>query len=98
MMVTYVALVNWTDQGIKTVKDTAKRAEDVRKLVERMGGRMVVLYWTQGRYDLVGIFEGPDEETANAMFLAIGMNGAVRTETLRAFTAEEVQRMVDKLP
>jgi uncharacterized protein with GYD domain len=58
----------------------------------------VALYWTQGRYDLAGIFEGPDEETANAMFLAIGMNGAVRTETLRAFTAEEVQRITDKLP
>ena len=97
-MVTYVALVNWTDQGIKNVKDTVKRAEDVRKLVERMGGQTTALYWTQGRYDLVGIFEAPDEETANALFLAIGMNGAVRTETLRAFSAEEVQRMIDKLP
>ena len=97
-MVTYVVLVNWTDQGIKDVKDTVKRAGDVRRLSERLGGSLTTLYWTQGSYDLVGILEAPDEETANAIGLAIGMAGSVRTDTLRAFSAEEMQRILDKLP
>ena len=97
-MVTYVLLVKWTEQGIKNVKDTVKRAEDVRKLGERLGGNLVTIYWTQGRYDLVGILEAPDEQTANAISLAIGMSGNVRTDTLRAFSASEMQSIIDKLP
>lgn len=97
-MVTYVLLVNWTEQGIKTVKDTVKRSEDVRKLAERLGGRMVTILWTQGQYDLVGIYEAPDEESANAFAIALGMSGNVRTNSLRAHSAEEMQRILDKLP
>ncbi len=97
-MVTYALLINWTEQGIKNVKDTVKRAEDVRKLSERMGGRLSSLYWTQGSYDLVGILEAPDEETANAIAIASGMSGSVRTQTLRAYSAEEMQKVLDKLP
>ncbi len=97
-MVTYVVLVNWTEQGIKTVKDTVKRVEDVRKLAERLGGTMTTILWTQGQYDLVAIYEAPDEESANAFALAIGMVGNVRTNTLRAHSAEEMQKILDKLP
>lgn len=97
-MVTYVLLVKWTEQGIKNVKDTVKRSEDVRKLAERLGGRMVTILWTQGQYDLVGIYEAPDEESANAFALALGMSGNVRTNSLRAHSAEEMQRILDKLP
>ena len=97
-MVTYVTLVNWTESGIKNVKDTVKRAEDVKKLAEKLGARVTTLLWTQGRYDLVAIFEAPDESTANAFAIAVGMAGSTRTETLRAFSMDEMQRILDKLP
>ena len=93
----YVILVNWTDQGARTVTETTQRADQVRQMVERMGGRLEALYWTQGRHDLVGIMDAPDEETAAAVGLRAGMAGAVRTETLRAFDAEEMGRILAKL-
>lgn len=96
-MAAYVSLVNWTDQGIHNVKDTLTRAQQVQQLVERMGGKMT-LYWTTGRYDLVAVLDFADEETANAAALTIGSQGSVRTETLRAFTAEEMQRILQKMP
>jgi uncharacterized protein with GYD domain len=95
-MLRYVALVNWTDQGIRNVKESTKRAEQTRQMVEQMGGRMT-LYWTQGRYDMVAIIEAPDEETASAMALRIGSAGNVRSETMRAFDATEMGRILGKL-
>ena len=96
-MAKYVVLVNWTDQGIRNVTETTQRAQHVRQMVEQMGGRMDTLLWTQGRYDLVGIMEVSDEETAAAFGLRVGTQGAVRTETLRAFDAEEMGRILGKL-
>jgi uncharacterized protein with GYD domain len=92
----YVVLVNWTDQGIKAVKDTVQRAEQVGQLVQKNGGQME-LFWTQGRYDLVGIMDLPDDETFAAVSLQIGMIGAVRTESLRAFTADEMSAVLQRL-
>lgn len=93
----YVILVNWTDQGVRNVTETTQRAERVRQMIEQMGGRMDALYWTQGRYDIVGIMEAPDAETAAAIGLRVGATGAVRTETLRAFDAEEMGRILSKV-
>ena len=93
----YVILVDWTEQGARTVADTIQRAEQVTQMVGQMGGRMEALYWTQGRHDLVGIMEAPDEETAAAVGLRAGLAGAVRTETLRAFDAEEMGRILAKV-
>ena len=93
----YVVLVNWTEQGAQSVKETTRRAEQVKQMVEQMGGRMDTLLWTQGRYDLVGIMEAPDEETAAAVGLRVGRQGAVRTETLRAYDAEEMGRILSKV-
>ncbi len=98
VMPTYVGLYTWTDQGIRNVKDTVKRVEEARAAFEKSGARVIAIYWTQGRYDLVSIAEFPDEETASAGALALGMAGNVHTETLRAFSAEEIQRVLDKLP
>ena len=96
-MAKYVVLVNWTEQGIRDVKATTQRAEQVRQVIEQMGGRLVSLLWTQGRYDLVGVIEAPDDETVAAIGLRVGMTGATRTETLRAFDAEEMGRILQKL-
>ena len=93
----YVVLVDWTDQGARSVTETTQRAEHVTQMVAQMGGRMEALYWTQGRYDLIGLVDVPDEETAAAVGLRVGMTGTVRTETLRAFDAEEMGRILDKV-
>ena len=93
----YVVLGSWTDQGIRNAKETVQRADQVRQMVDQMGGRMDTIYWTQGRYDLVAVMEAPDEETATAMMLRVGGAGNVRTETLRAFDAGEMGRILQKL-
>lgn len=93
----YVTLVSWTDQGVRDVKETVRRAEQVRELVRQMSGDMHTLYWTQGRYDLIAITEAPDDETMAAISLRIGSTGSVRTEVLRAFDAAEMGRVLAKL-
>jgi uncharacterized protein with GYD domain len=74
-----------------------QRSEEGRALVERVGARVVGWWWTQGAYDMVIVLEAPDDETASALALSMAMAGNVRTETMRAYTAEEMQRIVDKL-
>jgi len=97
-MPTYVSLIKWTEEGVKDVKETVKRAEKSTALVEKFGGRFVNLVWTQGTYDLVCITEFADEDSAQACLLTIAKDGNVRTETLRAFSAQEMQRILDKIP
>ena len=97
-MPTYATLFRWTDQGIRAARDTVSRYEQARQGIEQGGGRLISFYWTQGTYDGLAILEWPDEETATAFLLALGMQGNVRTETLRAFTAEEMQRILQKVP
>ena len=96
-MAKYVILVNWTEQGIRDVKQTQDRAQHVRQLAQQLGGKVDELLWTLGRYDLVAIADMPDDETAALMGLRIGGMGSVRTETLRAFTADEMGAIVGKL-
>lgn len=96
-MSTYVSLFKFTDQGIKNVKGTLDRAQQARAAMEKAGGRMTAIYWTQGRYDLVAISEWPDEEAATAFLLQLGMAGNVRTETLRAFDEPTMQRVLAKV-
>ncbi len=93
----YVILVNWTEQGVQSVPETTQRAAQVRQMIEQMGGRMDTLLWTQGRYDLVAVTEAPDAAAAAAATLRIGSQGAVRTEVLRAFDAEEMGRILARL-
>jgi uncharacterized protein with GYD domain len=97
-MVTYVSLINWTEQGIKHVKDTVKRSEASAKLAEQMGGRITTVLWTQGPYDMIIISESPDEESAQAAILALASLGNVKTLTLRAFSAAEMTSILQKLP
>lgn len=96
-MATYVALMKFSEQGMKSAKDTVQRAHQFRADLERRGCRFVSEYWTQGRYDIVETFEAPDEQTAMAALLALGSLGNVRTETLRAFDEAEVNAIIQKM-
>jgi uncharacterized protein with GYD domain len=93
----YVVLIKWTDQGIRNLKESPKRAEAARKLAESEGGKLT-LFYTMGRYDLVGIGEAKDDDTMNRVLLRIGTLGNVRTETLKAMTEADAAKMIGKLP
>jgi uncharacterized protein with GYD domain len=95
-MPTYVSLIHWTDQGIKNYKDTTTRAADFTKLVESSGGRIRDLLWTVGEYDIVTVVEFPDDETATAALLQVGSLGSIRSNTMRAFSADEMATIVGK--
>ena len=96
-MATYIVLSSFTDQGIRSVKDTTKRADAVRELAGKMGAEVKSIYWTIGQYDVVVTFEAPNDETITALSLAIAAQGNVRTQTLRAFSKEEVTGILGKL-
>ncbi|GGQ94204.1 GYD domain-containing protein [Streptomyces aurantiogriseus] len=95
-MPTYVTLLNWTDQGIRNYKDTPKRAEAFAAATQKLGAKLLNLYWTVGSYDLVAVVEAPDDETATAALLQLGGVGNVRTTTMRAFDREEMDRIIAK--
>ena len=95
-MPTYVSLVNWTDQGIKHYRDSVRRAEDYRVLVEKSGGQVRQLVWTLGEYDLVVVTDFPDDETATAVVLQTVAGGNVRTTTLKAFDAEQMTAIIQR--
>ena len=95
-MPTYVSLIHWTDLGIKNYKDTTSRAEDFTKLVENKGGRVRELLWTVGEYDLVAVADFPDDETGTAALLQVGSLGNVRSNTMRAFNADEMTAIIGK--
>ncbi len=92
----YVVLYRFTDQGLKTIKDTVKRAQDTRKANEARGFKVIGTYWTQGQYDIVSIIEAPDEESMNAGLFNIAGAGNVHSETLRAYDENEMTRALAK--
>ena len=96
-MAVYVILYRFTEQGAKSVADTVTRARQAIAAAEKAGGKIVELFWTQGQYDLVGIGEWPTDEAAIAFNLSISKLGFVRTETLRAFRAEEMEKILKKV-
>ena len=96
-MATYIALSSFTDQGIRNVKDSTKRADAVKDAAKKFGASMTQIYWTLGHYDLVAVIEAPDDKSATAFALAIGAAGNVRTETLRAFNREEMNGILAKM-
>jgi uncharacterized protein with GYD domain len=96
-MATYIVLSSFTDQGVRNVKDTTKRADAVRELAKKFGATAKEIFWTLGRYDVVAIFEAPDDASMTALGLALGAAGNVRTQTLRAFSREEMNGVLAKL-
>lgn len=96
-MSTYIVLGNFTDQGIRSVKDTTKRARAVREAATKFGASIKNLYWTLGRYDVVTVVDAPDDESLAGLLFSIGSLGNVRTQSLKAFEADEVERILGKL-
>jgi len=95
-MPTYVTLSRFTDQGIQSIKDTTKRAEAFKKAASNSGVTVKEILWTQGQYDLVTIIEAPNEIAAAALGVSVAKLGNIRSETLRAFTQSEMERILDK--
>lgn len=95
-MATFISLVNWTEQGISTFKDTPKRVDAVKEIMGKHGATFKDMYWTLGAYDVVAVIEAPDDESATAALLEIGALGNVRTTTLRAFNRTEFESILKK--
>jgi uncharacterized protein with GYD domain len=89
--------MNWTDQGIKNVKDTVKRAKSFEGAIEKAGGKSLGLYYTIGRYDFVAIVEAPNDEAIASVLYNTGSLGNVHTETLKAFSTDEAANIIEKL-
>jgi uncharacterized protein with GYD domain len=96
-MAHYVLLTNFTDQGAKAVRDTVKRADAFRQMAEKSGAKVHALFWTLGQHDVVAVAEAPNDEAATALSLSLAALGNVRTQTMRAFSAEEMQAVISKM-
>jgi uncharacterized protein with GYD domain len=96
-MATYILLASYTEQGIKGIKDTVKRTEGVKELAKKAGCTMKESYWTLGAYDVVALFEAPDDETMTAFSLSVAKLGNVKTQTLRAFSGKEMSDILAKV-
>ncbi len=96
-MATFIINIKFTQQGIKDIDHTTKRAATFKAEAKKMGAKVKELYWTLGDHDGLLILEAPDEETATAVILHLGAMGNVHTTTCRAFTAAEMERVMAKL-
>lgn len=97
-MPTYINLINYTDQGIRNIKDSPKRLDAAKKLLKDLGGELKQFYLTLGRYDIVVVAEAPSDEVIAKFALALGSLGNVRTTTLKAFTEAEYRKIIAGLP
>ena len=96
-MATYVMLARWTEQGMRQVKDSPKRVDAARRVLKEMGGDFKAFYMTIGDYDLIAIYEAPDDAIAARFTLMLGMLGNVRSTTLKAFPEAAYREIVASL-
>ena len=96
-MATYIALLNWTDEGARNLKDAPERRRRVQALAEQCGCQITANYLTMGPYDRVAIMEAPDDAAMARFALGFGMLGFARTTTMRAFDREEAQPLLDSV-
>jgi uncharacterized protein with GYD domain len=94
----FICSINWTDQGIRTVKDAAKRTKAARDIAKKMGVNLKEVYLTSGESDLLAILDTPNGDNVAKFALAIGSQGNVRTRTCRAWTEPEFQKLISELP
>jgi uncharacterized protein with GYD domain len=93
----YVVIGNFTDQGIRNVKETAKRTEGYRAMAKKCGVTVKDSYWLLGQYDMLAIVEAPDDAAITALELSAGSLGNFRGQTMRAFTAGEIEPILQKM-
>ena len=97
-MITYIGLLSFTEKGIQSIKQSTQRAAAAKEIGKRMGVNMKEIYWTLGSHDIVCVLEAQDEQALTAFNLAVAMQGNVRSQSLRAFTAAEMDAVLKKLP
>ncbi|MGH7774930.1 MAG: GYD domain-containing protein [Candidatus Binatia bacterium] len=97
-MPTYIVLVNFTEQGIRNVKQTTERAKVLSGAASRLGIKIKETYWTMGAYDAALIADAPDDDSITALALSAGSLGNIRTQTMRAYSADEMSKILSKLP
>jgi uncharacterized protein with GYD domain len=95
-MASYILLGHFTEQGIRNVKDTTKRADAIRAAAKKSGIAVTEMYWTLGQYDVAAIFDAPNNAAMTTLALSIGAQGNVRTQILPAFTEKEIAPIVAK--
>jgi uncharacterized protein with GYD domain len=96
-MATYIVLASFTDEGIRKVKDSPKRAAAFKDMAKKCGATVKDVFWTLGTYDIVAIVEAPDDRSMTALGLSSGALGNIRTQTLRAFTQEDMKTILGKM-
>ena len=96
-MPNYVTLMRWTSQGVAGLPAWRERVEEGERIISEAGGELIGVYVTLGRYDVVEIFEAPDDDTAAEILMKLQRFGAEHTETLRAFTREEAEEIIRRL-
>jgi uncharacterized protein with GYD domain len=93
----YVSLLQFTEQGIRNVKDTIKRAAVATAEAEKMGAKVTDSFWTMGAYDVVLLLDAPNDETVSAFSLKLGALGNVKSQTMRAFSRKEMEGILAKV-
>ena len=96
-MAMYVSLLQFTEQGIRNVKDTIKRAAAATAEAEKMGVKVTDSFWTMGAYDVVLLLDAPNDETVSAFSLKLGALGNVKSQTMRAFSRKEMESILAKV-
>lgn len=96
-MARYISVINFTDQGIKVIRNTVERADTFCTTAKEMGVEIVDIYWTLGVYDLVIVVEAPSDEVVATLFFSLGSIGNIRAHTMRAFTAEDMSNIVGSI-
>lgn len=96
-MTTYIVLINWTEQGIRNVRDSPKRLDAAKKALSDMGGSFKEFYLTMGDHDMMAVCDAPDDAVAARFALMLGMGGNVRTRTLKAFPEAAYREIIASL-
>ena len=97
-MSTYVVLINFTEQGIRTISEWPDRVDNARQAIEKAGGRLQQVFLTMGEYDVVAIVELPNDEVAASVLLSLGRLGNLKSTTLKAFPEQEARKIIQGLP
>ena len=97
-MAIYVVLLSFTDQGIRNVKQTTKGRKAAIATAEKLGIKFKDNYLTMGAYDAVGIVDAPNDEAITTWALTVGSRGNIRTQTMRAYSVDEMDKILAKVP